>query len=83
MAITISRGSPNAKSWSGPGFNPEILILNDGIALRGTINYGKGESEIEFKINLDSFADLANVMTEADKNAAIKAFGTALSAGLE
>jgi len=83
MAITISRGSPNAKRWYGPGFNPEILILSDGIALRGTINYGKGESEVEFKIDLDSFSDLARVMMEADKNAAVKAFGTALSAGLE
>ncbi len=83
MSITISRGSPNAKSWSGPGFNPEILILDDGVALRGTINYGKGESEIEFKIDLDSFVDLANVMMEANKNAAVKAFGTALSAGID
>jgi hypothetical protein len=55
MAITISRGSPNAKSWSGPGFNPEILILDDGVALRGAINHGNGGSEIEFKIDLDSF----------------------------
>jgi hypothetical protein len=81
MAITISRGSPNAKSWHGPGFNPEILVLVDGIALRGTINYGKGESEVEFKIDLASFLELAEAMMEANKDTAIKAFGKALSEG--
>ncbi len=79
MTITISRGSPNAKHWSGPGFNPETLILGDGIALRGTVNYGKGETEVEFKIDLDSFADLANAMMEANRDVAIRAFGKALS----
>ena len=82
MAITISRGSPNAKRWYGPGFNPEILILSDGIAL-GHYQLWEGRIEVEFKIDLDSFSDLARVMMEADKNAAVKAFGTALSAGLE
>ena len=55
------------KTLDGPGSNPEILILSDGFALRGTINYGRGESEVEFKNDLDSFSDLARVMMEADK----------------
>lgn len=78
MAITVSRGSPKAKGWYGPGFNPKIMILDDAIGFRCTVNYGRGESEVEFKIDHDSFADLTTAMMEANKDAAIKAFGRAL-----
>ena len=81
MAITISRGSPNAKSWHGPGFNPEILVLVDGIALRGTINYGRASLRSNSKSIWLSFLELAEAMMEANKDTAIKAFGKALSEG--
>ena len=82
MAITISRGPESSRHWSGPGFRPEILILHEGVALRSVINYGQGSSQIEFNIDQDSFADLAKTMMEVNKNAAIKAFGQALSQGI-
>jgi hypothetical protein len=82
MAITISRGPESSKHWTGPGFRPEILSLDEGVALRGVINYGQGSSQIEFNIDQDSFADLAKAIMEVNKNAAIKAFGQALSQGI-
>jgi hypothetical protein len=83
MAITILRGPPSSKRWSGLGFDAQLLILDDGVAVRGVVNYGPGESEIEFNIDRDSFADLATAMMKVDKNAAVKAFGQALSEGID
>ena len=71
-------GSLGGKSWSGPGFNPKIIILDDGVAFRGAINYGSGETEVEFKMDSDHFAELAIKMMESNRDVAIRAFGQAL-----
>jgi len=56
---------------------------DDSLAVRGLINYGKGGTEVEFQIDPASFGELARAMMAIDKNAAVKAFGAALSDGIE
>ena len=83
MSIAISRGPATARYWSGPGFDGQIMVLAGGVAFRGNINYGKGASDIEFRVDPAAFAELARAMMAADRNEAVKAFGQALSDGIE
>jgi hypothetical protein len=83
MSMEAMRGPKNSKSWSGPGFDPRILTLTDGIALRCDVNYGQGTTEVEIKVLPANFAELAEAMIAVDRSAAAKAFGLALASGFD
>ena len=83
MSISIARGPKSAAYWSGIGFNGQIIELPDAIGFRGDINYGRGGSDVEFRIRPEDFANLAKAMMRVDRNEAIKAFGQALCESTE
>lgn len=84
--------------WSEPSQNPGIgkkigeaaVMVDDGHlrfsfkAARGYNQYSGQEGNTSYTLWPDarSFADIAKAMMEADPDAAIKAFGAALSSGL-
>ena len=78
MTIKISRGGSRSNKWSGEGSNATVTSVENGVLLRGTIVYGIGETEVEFRIEPDSFTDFCTAMIKANRNSAIRAFGRAL-----
>src|SRR3954464_9762268 len=59
-----------------------IRVEYGGVELVFAAERGYGDSHYDLRIHPASFEELAHAMMQADPNAAIKAFGAALQAGI-
>lgn len=84
MVISVKRGGVTSRYWSGNGSN--ISVESDKFDKVLSISFsisskGGGETSVCVFIDGESFNQVAAHMMRADRDKAIKAFGTALLEG--
>lgn len=82
MTVTAYLGSPPVGSQQGKGHITVGDTVNEGTVLIGYPTSIPRDASGFLVIEPDSFAQLARCMMQANPDAAIKAFGAALQAGV-
>lgn len=79
MTVEVLRGGSSSPTFSGRGKFNGMAGTNSKLTMRIEIPVTRGISDVHIKFSDTEFTKIARTMMKADREAAIKAFGAALS----